>query len=160
MPALPDQVPEPTLQQMREIDLPPPAPFWPPAPGWWLLALLLLLLSLAAAVGHYRRGARRRAALATLAALEEDYRRNHDGRRLARGVSTLLRRIALARHGRRAVAGLEGEAWLSFLDRTCGGAGFRHGPGRILATLPYGGGGELAPAPLLALARRWIRCNT
>ena len=30
------------LVNLKDIHLPPPVPFWPPAPGWWILALLLI----------------------------------------------------------------------------------------------------------------------
>jgi len=32
------------LEQMRDIQLPAPVGWWPPAPGWWLLTVLVLAL--------------------------------------------------------------------------------------------------------------------
>ena len=30
------------LVNLKDIHLPPPVSFWPPAPGWWILAVLLI----------------------------------------------------------------------------------------------------------------------
>jgi len=30
------------LVNLKDIHLPPPVSFWPPAPGWWILALLMI----------------------------------------------------------------------------------------------------------------------
>ena len=148
------------LAGMQGLDLPPAVSPWPPAPGWWALLLLLLLLAFTLGRWRYRRGALRRAALAELAAIEAAHRRRDDGRALARDLSRLLRRLALARHPRGRVAGLQGSAWLDFLDHCLGGHQFRSGPGRVLASLPYGGSAPLDADALLALVRRWIeRCT-
>ena len=33
-----------SLENLRDIAVPPPVPWWPPAPGWWVLGLLALLV--------------------------------------------------------------------------------------------------------------------
>ena len=48
-----------------------------------------------------------------------------------------------------------GEAWLNFLDESCGGRDFREGPGRAIASAPYATadtGVDLAGA-----AKEWVR---
>lgn len=99
-----------SLQNLHDIVIPPPIPFWPPAPGWYLVAALLLggiAWLVVRLVGRHRRNAYRRAALAELA-----------------GASTLtqlveiLKRTALAAYPRRQVAGLTGEAWTRWLAET------------------------------------------
>ena len=132
------------LAELRGYHPPDPVSWWPPAPGWWLLALLivgLLIWVTVWALGAWRRRrlarAAPRAALDELAALRAAHARDGDATAFARGLSRLLRRFALARYPRRAVAGLSGEDWLAFLDAHGGGGRFQAGPGRELLTAPY-----------------------
>ena len=145
------------VERMRDIQLPAEPGWWPPAPGWWVLFGFAVAI-VAAAVWLWRhRFAVRREALRELARIERDFRHAGDSRALAAALSQLLRRVALARDGRRAVARLHGEAWLAYLDAVHGGEEFRAGPGRMLVTLPYGAGGEVDGAELIRLAAHWIR---
>ena len=147
------------VERMRDIQLPAEPGWWPPAPGWWLLfALAAVALATLVWLWHHR-FALRREALRELARIERDYRHGKDARALAAALSRLLRRVALARDGRRAVARLHGEAWLAYLDRGIGEEAFSAGPGRALVTLPYGAGGEVEGAALIRLAARWIRSS-
>ncbi|MEP5516176.1 MAG: DUF4381 domain-containing protein, partial [Bauldia litoralis] len=69
--------------------------------------------------------------------------------------ATILRRTALAAFPRHDVAGLQGDAWLAFLDASYPGSGFSDGPGAVIARAPYE---PAADAPgLAALATDWIR---
>ena len=140
------------LAELRGYHPPDPVSWWPPAPGWWLVALLivgLLIWVTVWALGAWRRrrlaGAAPRAALDELAALRAAHARDGDAAAFARGLSRLLRRFALARYPRRAVAGLSGEDWLVFLDAHGGGGRFQAGPGRELLTAPYRPAGDPAP---------------
>lgn len=149
----------PLGERIRDIQLPPDPPIWPPAPGWWLL-LGLLLVGLSLWVFYwYRRGALRRAALKELLRLQARFADDGNRAALAMGLSTLLRRLAMSREPRTQVAGLSGEAWLSYLDRRGGTKDFGSGVGRLLLTLPYGGGGEADVEELLAMVRHWIYRN-
>lgn len=60
------------LEQLRDIHLPDPVGWWPPAPGWWLLGLTilgLLVWALHRLQVRYRRDSFRRQALRELDAL-------------------------------------------------------------------------------------------
>lgn len=166
---------------LRDIHLPDPISWWPPALGWWLLAGILLTVFAILWFFQYwmQENRLRKLALAELERLAADYEGHRDGHRLARGLSALLRRVCLSFsslcHGRARdvkgapatlyanVAGLTGEAWLVFLEQNMSDQPFTKGPGRILLSAPFqnGGGEEMAHhveiAALLALCRTWVR---
>ena len=148
---------------LRDIHLPDPVSWWPPAPGWWLLAGVLVLLAVVALIIRrwYRRGRLGRAARGALERVFADHRRHGDAQRLLRELSVLLRRIALSYFPRTQVASLSGEAWLGFLDqgvsRSAATAGFREGPGQVLAEGPFGPDPATVDAPALErLCQAWL----
>lgn len=105
------------LERLRDIEAPPSAPWWPPAPGWWILALLLAAAATLMIVWILRRRAARRDLEAARRLLEElyrDWQTSGDERIFATGVHQLLRRVAISRAGRDAVARWTGRA---FIDR-------------------------------------------
>ena len=141
-----------TLVELLDLLEPAPEPspisLWPQTGGWVLLAIALaagvswLLYSW---LRHRRANAYRRAALREVAAAGED----------PVALAGILRRTALAAFPRTEVAGLYGDDWLGFLDRSYGGSAFSQGPGRVLVVAPYvptEGSPELAK-----LAGAWIR---
>ena len=165
--------PEPPLT-LRDIHLPDPLSWWPPAPGWWVVTgLLVITLGLAGSYWRWRRSSRTRAlALRALAEMVTAHARHRNDARLARALSALLRRATLAQlpprtasgtrtAPRHEVAGLTGEAWLQFLERSMPDRPFTQGPGRILLVAPFQkSGGEASSqemAALLALCRRYLR---
>ncbi len=142
---------------LRDLHLPEPPGFWPPAPGWWLVfGGLLLVLVLAWVLGKRRKRLRyRRAALRQLAKLERQKLADRD---LLVRVSSLLRRAALAAFPQSGCAGLQGENWLLFLDAHDQGAdAFSHGPGRCLAAGPYQPAPQYDRAALLGVCRSWLK---
>jgi hypothetical protein len=140
-----------SLQNLYDIVLPPPAPFWPPAPGWlFLLGLFTLLLGFVFARGviRYSRNAYRRAALAELgvaAASPEPLPL----------IAALLKRTALAAFPREEVAGLTGSAWVTWLAKMGG----RAVPPPVETALKQGlyGGAAGEPKVLTDFAATWIR---
>ena len=106
---------------LKDIHLPDPVSWWPPAPGWWLL------LMLAAAVVFTQRwwmgGLRvriRRRRLERLARRELDriesaFKASADTAQSLQALSILLRRVAMSRYPRRRTAGLCGQEWASWL---------------------------------------------
>jgi hypothetical protein len=99
------------LANLRDIHLPDPVALWPLAPGWWLLALVLVALAIGIALRlRARRRSPERHALRLLDSLAERFAQDGDRAALASGLSRLLRRIALVRAERHAVAALHGPA--------------------------------------------------
>lgn len=111
----------PSIDQLQELALPPPATgYWPQTWGWLVLALVLLALLAAWGARRYlrwRRDRYRREALALLdalsAALDDPQRRLGALRELPQ----LLKRVALSLPGGEAAARLGGEQWQAFLQR-------------------------------------------
>lgn len=148
--------------ELRDIHLPAPPGWWPPAPGWWLLALLALL---AVAYGlrwlwwRERRRRWRRRVRAELERIAAAHAHSADALALATDLSRLLRRASLLLDPR--AAALRGEDWLAFLDARlpAGSTTFRD-EGKALVDAPYrrpgDAGSAVDAATLLALARRWF----
>lgn len=146
------------LAQLRDIHLPPPVAWWPPALGWWLLAgAVVLALGLGWIIVTLRARHRlRRRTLALLTQMEREFYQSQDAIAFASQVSTLLRRVAVMRFPEQHPAGLTGDAWLDFLDRTGGNGAFRHGPGASLVSAPYRPRGEFDAGALAGVVRQWL----
>lgn len=178
----PTSAPDP-LAGLRDWHLPDPVSWWPPAPGWWLVAGLVLVVGGLILRWWFKRRLRTapaRAALSELERLRADLERDRDDRRFVAALSALLRRVALTRYPRDQVAGLSGEAWLAFLDRSGGDGRFSQGAGRALVGMAYREpnrkvgpmgdpvgassegsveSGALDTTGLATLARDWIRAH-
>ncbi|HEV7813721.1 MAG TPA: DUF4381 domain-containing protein [Janthinobacterium sp.] len=140
---------------------PPHAPgapgWWPPAPGWWgLLALALLTIAAAVYARRRPRARLRRAALRELALLEAQAGGDAD---LARKLEHLVRRYAVVRFGRDAVANLSGARWIDFVVAH-GGADWAGDSGAALLQAAYGGAVQAQRARWLSGARGFFRART
>lgn len=150
------------LEQLRDIHLPEPVGWWPLAWGWWLL-IALLVMALAGLIGYlWRRRQRwryRRQALQELDRLYAEFREHGDGARYLQDISVLLRRTALSAFPRQEVAGLQGPAWLQWLNTTLGEGrtDFSQGPGRVLLDGPYRLQPQVEADTLQRLVALWIK---
>ncbi len=149
------------LSDLRDIHLPDPVSFWPPAPGWWI-ALILVIGLMAFSVWAFRKFRTPKAfktARHELQGLRESYAANHQDSTLTLGLSRLLRRYAIAVYGREQVAGLTGQKWLAFLDEKGLTSQFTEGAGRVLVSVPYGGHEPVEGQELLATVEHWLKGN-
>lgn len=127
------------LAQLAPPHAPPPPGWWPLAPGWWGMALLIVLTAAAVAYWRSRPDVRlRRIALRELEKLEATA---SDDTALAHDLEHLLRRYAVARFGRDAVASLSGERWIAFVI-TQGGSAWAGATGTELLRAAYGGAAD------------------
>lgn len=148
---------------LRDIHLPDPVPWWPPAPGWWVLAALALAGFAVLALRYYRER-RRRAALKSLRGIRAALDRGAEPVHCLQQVSMLLRRCAITTAAPNGdptdVAGLIGERWLTYLDSLWDHDSFRSGPGRLLLAGPYGRPDTVTRAEVVSVAdlcAAWIR---
>lgn len=110
---------------LRDVHVPVPPSWWPPAPGWWMVFVAVLLIAAAAVAFAWRR---RHRARSWQRLFDEAARLPQANERIA-AISELLRRAA-----RKVDANadrLQGEDWLRFLDGDKD-HGFSTGTGRVL----------------------------
>lgn len=146
---------------LRDIHLPDPVSWWPPAIGWWLLPVVLFLIILLgwmlmkSARRRIRRRRLRRRALDELARIEREFQATGDIDGTMESVSVLLRRVAVTLFTDRGVAGRVGRDWVEWLRRT--------GPPNLAAAsfdplveAPYRALPNAAPLRVLNTVRQWI----
>lgn len=128
---------DPSALPLRDIHLPEPIGWWPPAIGWWIVAVLILLI-IVASIWLFKRVTRKTAiksAKKLLLKIQQDsYLDDHT--KLIQ-MSILIRRTAISIFPRAEVASLTGNAWLEFLDNSIQDTQFRLGVGQVLSDGPY-----------------------
>ncbi|WP_273205034.1 DUF4381 domain-containing protein [Marinobacter subterrani] len=149
--------PQDPLSQLRDIHLPEPGGFWPPAPGWWVLALLataLLATLIWLAIRRRRRNRWLRSAGAQLAGLERSAAQEPWW---FMQLNTLLKQAARERYPESHPEALTGDAWVEFLLATA--------PKHRIASRPlvealvesaWRPSVSTEPAQALAFARQWL----
>ncbi|MCP3870155.1 MAG: DUF4381 domain-containing protein [Gammaproteobacteria bacterium] len=144
---------------LRDLHLPDPITWWPPAPGWWWLGLILAICILCIAIVYRQRDRRRTRKALQHAVLElsEHYQRNPDPKVLVESLSVLIRRASLTYFPREQVAALTGESWLTFLDQGASGNEFSQGVGRALIEAPYRPTCQIDGDALITLTRQWLK---
>lgn len=126
--------PSDPLSQLRDIHLPAPISWWPLAPGWYILAILILVLIAIASVCWYRHRQKWRKQQVIFHMLE-NYMNQQPPHWTC--VNLLIKRVAFIHHSRKHIAGLHGEAWLTWLDTITQTTAYTQHEGRILLTWPY-----------------------
>ena len=128
---------EPNQLTLRDIHLPDPIGWWPPAIGWWLLAVLVPLLCVLT-LWLYKRITRKTAiktAKKLLLKIKLDGSIDEMDKLIA--LSAVIRRVAISISPRAETASLTGQAWLEYLDSSVKGTPFTLGAGKVLANTHY-----------------------
>ncbi len=171
---------------LRDIHLPDPVTWWPPAIGWWcLLVLIILLLIAGIKLFRYRNKIKRSPvdmAKQSLQSIRNEYMQGGDTQYLVREISALMRRLCISIFPRQETASLVGDDWLLFLDQSMGNSGgnsvdhfikhsvkhhanesqaaseqlFTAGVGRVLSEGPYSRQTEVDVEQLLSLCETWV----
>lgn len=149
---------DPAEIPLRDIHLPDPVSWWPLAPGWWIAASVLIVLLVIAALlwFRHRRLRVRRAAMRELAAIESRYREHADTHRLARDLSQLARRTALAVAPDQTTVAATGEAWSECLDAMNESGTTDELIKTALTRAPYRPGEDFDGDAVLAAFRPWL----
>jgi hypothetical protein len=148
---------------LRDIHLPDPVSWWPPAPAWWLLPVLLALAAAGAWWGwkYYARRRRPRKLLRRarieLDRITTDYEATGDAGQLLQELSILVRRVAMSLHPRQEVAGMCGGEWAAWLKRSDSGDGLGQSALELLVEGPYRKTKDFDPLPVVPACREWLR---
>ncbi len=152
-----------SLDQLRQLPLPPPVSYWPQTWGWAVLAAVLLVAvawASWAALHRWRRNQYRREGLLRLARIQQAAQADPLA---ARALPELLKRVglsAVSAERRAQVAAMGGAEWQAFLAQ--GDGALAPGDSDLLAVLAYAPPQAIqaiGPARLDALfaaSRRWV----
>ena len=111
------QAPNP-LDQLRDIHLPEPISWWPPAPGWWILALAGSALTAWLVRWLYRRYKARHYRRQALLQLEQ-VKAGTDSQEQLRALFVLLKQTANCAYPNRQPSSLAIEPFVEFLRFSC-----------------------------------------
>ncbi len=127
---------------LKDIHLPEPVSWWPPAPGWWMLiaGLLFITIIFFMARKFYLSRQLKRDIKAELEYIKQHYKKTQNASTLAKSLSILLRRASISYYTAKNIAGLTGNNWLIWLDKTnanTSGEKFQSDTGQVLLSAPY-----------------------
>lgn len=150
--------PQDPLSQLRDIHLPDPAGFWPPAPGWWVLFALALIALAALVVWQLRRYLRQRWKKPALTELQRLARADQTDERWYTAVNEILKRSAMACFPHRYPQSLTGKEWADFLTDTWPGKD--EPPRKLLLDMAHASwspNADCSAEEALRAAEFWIR---
>ena len=150
--------------ELRDIHLPEPISWWPPAPGWWFLlgALLLIALGVFLFRRYQKKLALKKQVLAEFKNICTQYQNDKNLTALIQSISILLRRACISFYPRSEAASLTGKAWLHFLDSTANEKSFNTEHGQLIATAPYLAENtklDIDAEKIISLCENWLKAQ-
>ena len=148
------------LDQLKDIHLPSEISWWPLAIGWWIVAFIAFVLTILLLVlfkRYKQKKQRLNLAMDPFEQLSND--QSLSPQDWLNELSILLRRIAINVNGRNDVAGLVGNDWLSYLDRSGNTQAFTQGAGKVLAVQPYQPAVEYDREAITEISRSWLKAQ-
>lgn len=147
------------LAALRDIHMPTPIGWWPPATGWIILGIMVILILIGIAgflIRYVINNRAKRQALHVLASYQEAYLKQPQAQLTSARISELLRRVALVYYPRARVASLVGDEWVAFLHETGKQLDF-NSVSVLLIECPYRPSGKYDVSPLFHVAEQWIK---
>lgn len=146
------------LDKLKDVQSPHAISMWPETIAWYIVFALAFVVLAWLVIRFLRSFFRKRRQKYALILLHDAAGKYAENSSLAIAeISTLLRRIALAKFKRENVAGLKNTAWLKFLDHQLHTHEFSTGIGQILITAPYQKNVDIDISALSNLVERWIK---
>ena len=122
------------LAALKDIYLPAPPTWWPPAPGWWLLAAVLVASLLWLTFRAYRRSQAFAPIRSAKQMIHDVFNSDATDILVVHQCNEILKRLLVLTMNQSHLAQESGEQLLQALDRMADCEEFSNGPGRVLGT--------------------------
>lgn len=109
------------LLKLHDIRMPNSIDWWPLAPGWYFLlgSLAVIVITLTVlGLRNYSYWRLKKQAISLLIKYKKEYLLHKNTQKSCALVNELLKKVAIAYYSREFVAGLRGQNWLNFLNKT------------------------------------------
>jgi len=122
---------------LRDLHLPEPIGWWPPAMGWWLVLGFLIVMGIGAflLIQRHRRATPLKRAFEALRELES--RTDMKAEERLQSISAIIKRFAMSIAPREEVAGLSGDAFFEWIKARINDQSFSSSRLEGLTTSPY-----------------------
>ena len=144
---------------LRDIHLPDPVSWWPPAIGWWILLVILLLII--ALTPRFIRWLKHKPLKTHVqhefSQIKNNYQQHKNDQRLIKEISVFLRRAVMSYTSRYDTASLTGKHWLQQLNALTAQAYFNQQLQDTLTHGPYTAQVNIPSQELLNACDNWVK---